>query len=123
MDYGKLTRDLVADAIKNKLPGLNTTVVIHYLVAQGGYDAVSGTYANTTVDSDPIAVVAARPTMEDVQNYGVVATDVKLIVPGASVDHEINVKTTVTMGGKKWDVKKATGVPGGSVWLVFVRKT
>lgn len=121
MDYGQLSRDLVADAIANKMPGLNTTVVFHWLTAQGDYDADAGEYEDTTVNSDPIPVVAARPTFEEVQDGRAVATDVKLIVPGKLLDREIDDDTTATLAGKKFTCFKGKGVPGGSVVIVFLR--
>lgn len=123
MDYGKLSRDLVADAIQNKVPGLNTEVVFHYLLGQGAYNAETGQYTNLTEDTDPISVIAARPSMEEVQNYGVVATSKKLVVPGKLLPHVPDTNVTVTMGGKLWTVCKVKEVPGGSVVLVFVDKT
>lgn len=123
MDYGQLSRDLVANAIQNQMPGLSTTVVLHFLVAQGGYDAASGTYTNTTEDTDPIPVVAARPTFDEVSNGQAVATDVKLLVPGKLLTREIDDETTATLGGKLYRVKKGKGVPGGSLIIAFLRLT
>lgn len=122
-DYGQLSRDLIADAIQNQMPGISTTVVFHYLTAQGDYDAASGTYINTIVDSDPIPVVAARPTMQDVQGGDAVATDVKLIVPGKFITQNIDMQVTATLAGQRYTCHKAKGVPGGAVMIVFLRLT
>lgn len=123
MDYGQLSRDLVAAAIKDQMPGLSTTVVFHFLTEQGDYNAETGTYDNTVVDTDPIPVVAARPTFDEVSNGQAVATDVKLIVPGKFLTMEIDDETTATMGGKLYRVKKGKGVPGGAVVIAFLRLT
>jgi hypothetical protein len=122
-DYAQLARDLVANAIGNQMPGLNVSVVFHYLVSQGDYDADAGGYVNVWADSDPIPCVAARPTFEEVQGGNVVATDVKLIVPAKFLTREIDEQTTATISGKKYNVWKEKGVPGTIIEIVFARRT
>lgn len=123
MDYSTLTRKLVADAINKRLPGLTTEVVFHYITGPGEFNVDTGLYENQTEDSDPIKVVAARPTMKDVEEYNVVSTSRKLIVPGQSLTIVPDTTTTVTMGGKNWTVCKVVEVPGDSAVFVFVEKT
>lgn len=123
MDYGQLSRDLVAAAIKNQMPGLTTTVVFHLITSQGDYDAETGEYADGVASTDPIPVVAARPSMQEVDALGVVATDMKLVVPGKLLTVAVDENSTCTMGGKKWNVTKRKDVPGGAVVLIFVRRT
>jgi hypothetical protein len=120
-DYAQLARDLIADAIGNQMPGLNASVVLHYLVSQGDYDADAGAYANVWADSDPIPCVAARPTFEEVQGGKVIATDVKLIIPAKFLTREIDEQTTATISGKKYNVWKQKGVPGVVIEIVFAR--
>lgn len=123
MDYGELSRDLVAEAFANQMPGLTVSVVLHYLIDQGDYDADSGTYANTVIDSDPLPCVAGRPTFNEVSDGNAIATDIKLLVPGKLMTQEINAQTTATVAGKTYTVHKGKGVPGGAVMIVFLRKT
>lgn len=123
MDYGELSRDLVANAFQNQLPGMTVSVVLHFLIAQGDYDAESGTYNDTVIDSDPIPCVAGRPTFDEVSEGQAVATDIKLLVPGKLVTQEINAQTTATVNGKKFTVHKGKDVPGGSIHIVFIRLT
>lgn len=122
MDYGKLVTDLVAEAFKNQLEGLTIEVVFHYLLGQGTYNAAEGRYEDNTDDSDPITVVAARPTMDDVQNFGVVATNKKLLVPTKYLPRLPDTNTTVTIAGKLWTVRKIKEIPGNPLVLVFVEK-
>ena len=122
-DYGKLTRDLVADAIMNKIPGLNSLAVFHFLQAQGAYNAVTGRYASTVVDSNPTACVVTRPTMQEVADEEVAALDVKIIVPGKLMPLAIDNTTTVTIGTDLFHVKKVKAVPGGSVLIIFAHRT
>lgn len=123
-DYGQLARDLVANAIQNQMPGISTTVVLHFLVSQGDYDAEAGEYVNVWEDSAPIPVVAARPTFEETQGGNVVATDIKLVVPTKFLTRDLDEQTTATIGGFKYNVWKQKGVPGvpGAVEIVFARK-
>jgi hypothetical protein len=121
-DYAELARDLIANAIGNQMPGLNASVVLHFLVSQGDYDAATGQYANVRADSDPISCVAARPTFEEVQGGNVVATDVKLIIPAKFLTREIDEQTTATIAGKKYTVWKEKGVPGTIIEIVFARR-
>lgn len=121
MDYGELSRNLIADAIQNQMPGISSTVVFHFLISQGDYDADSGTYQNTISDSDPIPCVVARPSFEEVQGGQVVATDLKLIVPGKFMTREIDTQVTATLGTQTYTCYKGKSVPGGAVVLVFLR--
>lgn len=122
-DFAELARDLIANAIGNQMPGLNASVVLHYLVSQGDYDADLGQYVNVWADSDPIPCVAARPTFDEVQGGQVVATDVKLIIPAKFLTREIDDQTTATIAGKKYNVWKEKGVPGTIIQIVFARRT
>lgn len=123
MDYGELSRNLVADAFQNQLPGLKADVTFHFLVSQGDYDAEAGQYENTTADVGPIPVVLARPTFEEVQDGRAVATDVKCLIPGLLMTREITDETTATINGKKYTCKKGVGVPGGSLIIAYLRLT
>lgn len=121
MDYGALTQKLVADAIANKLPGLTKTVVLHYFVSDGGYDAESDSNTPVYKDVPGVVCIAAKPTFADVQDHGAVFTDTKLIIPGKFMPAELRVETDkVTLDGAEWQVRKCVGVPGGSVFIVFV---
>lgn len=120
MDYGELTRKLVADAIVNKLPGLTKTVTFHYWQSNGTYDEETDTTSAVYTDVPGIVCVGAKPTMADVEQRNAVFTDIKLIVPGTSL--EISPRTDVdrvTIDGKLWNVRKCVEVPGKSVYLVF----
>jgi hypothetical protein len=121
-DYGQLARDLIANAISTQMPGLNASVVLHYLVSQGDYDADAGAYVNVREDSDPIPCVAARPTFEEVQGGKVIATDIKLVIPAKFLTREIDEQTTATIAGKKYTVWKEKGVPGTVIQIVFARR-
>lgn len=122
MDYGQLATDLIANAFANQMPGLTTQVVFHFLISQGDYDAEAGAYAETWEDSNPITVVAGRPTLQEVQGGKVIATDVKLIVPNKYLAREFDEQTTATIGGQKYNVWKDKGVPGKPVEIVFARR-
>jgi hypothetical protein len=124
MDYAALTQKLVADAIGNKLPGLTKTVTLHYFVSDGGYDAESDSNSPVYNDVTGVVCIAAKPTFADVQDHGAVFTDTKLVIPGTSMPAELQVETDkVTLDGKEWQVRKCVGVPGRSVFLVFVLRT
>lgn len=123
MDYGKLSTDLIADAFKNRMPGLNTQVVFHFMVSQGDYNAETGQYENVIADSAPIPCVACRPTFDEVSEGQATAKDMKLLVPGKFLTREIDDETTATMGGKLWKVKKGKAVPGGAVVIAFLQRT
>jgi hypothetical protein len=89
MDYGELTKKLVADAIKNKLPGLTKTMTLHYFVSDGGYNAESDSNSPVYNDVPDVVCIAAKPTFADVQDHGAVFTDTKLIIPGKFMPAEL----------------------------------
>ncbi len=130
MDFGALTQNLVADAIKNKLPGLTKTVVLHYFVSDGGYDPETDSNSPVYDDVPDVVCVAAKPTFQDVQDHGAVFTDTKLIIPGKFVPKELQPETDkvsiidkFTQAAETWEVRKCVGVPGDSVFIVFVNRT
>lgn len=123
MDFGALTQNLVADAIKNKLPGLTKTVTLHYFVSNGVYDVESDSYSTVYNDVAGVVCIAAKPTFQDVQQHNAVFTQTKLIIPGKFMPSDLKAETDkVTMDGEEWQVKKFVGVPGRAVFLVFVER-
>jgi hypothetical protein len=129
MDYGALITNLVADAIGNKLPGLTKTVVLHYFVSDGGYNAETDSNSPVYNDVPGVVCIAAKPTFQDTQDHGAVFADTKLIVPGkfmpAELQPETDKITIINRAGvaEEWNVKKCVGVPGDGVFLVFVNRT
>lgn len=123
MDYGQLTRDLVADAFQNKLPGLNVKVTFHWVLTQGDYNPETEQYEQTTANSEPVPCVMCRPEFDEVRDGMATAKDHKLLIPGKLIAHEIDDETTATMNGKLWKVKKGKGVPGDSLVIAFLQRT
>lgn len=123
MDYGELTRKLVADAIINKLPGLTKTVTFHYQQSAGEYDEETDTTTPVYTNVANVVCVGAKPTFGDVKERNVQFTDIKLIVPGTSLPSRPEDDTDrVTIDGELWNIRKAIEVPGKSVYLIFCNR-
>jgi hypothetical protein len=123
MDYGALTRKLVEDAMR-KLPGLTKTITVHYFVSDGGYNAETDSNSPVYEDVSGVVCVAAKPVFADIEKHNVVFTDLKLIIPGKYLPREPQTETDqVTINGERWHVRKCVGVPGESVYLVYVHRT
>lgn len=123
-DYGDLLKRLVADAIQNKVQGLNKKVTFRFFVSAGQYDPETDSEAAVFNDVPDVVVIAAKPTFEDVTKRNVVFTDMKLLVPGTAIPKEPQTDTdAVIVDGEEWQVRKTVGVPGGSLYIVFIHRT
>ena len=132
-DYKTLIDTIVADVFANRLPGLTVDIVIRYYISAGVYNAEtddeSPVYENLYIPN----VVKAKPTFEDVRDRGAVLNNTKLIVPGQQITREFKTEVDrVVVGGKLVDgvivgrkdtnIAKVVGVPGDSVWLIYVNR-
>ncbi|ARK07412.1 hypothetical protein LAV_00012 [Sphingobium phage Lacusarx] len=123
-DYGALMKRLVADAIKNKMGGLTKTVTFRFFVSAGTYDPDTDSVTPVYEDVSDVVVVAAKPTFDDVTQRNVVFSDMKLLVPGTSIPKEPQTDTDmVIVNNEEWQVRKTVGVPGESLYLVFIHRT
>lgn len=124
MDYGALTRRLVAQAIGQNIPGLTIKIDFMFLLSDGAYDPETDTMGETYNEITDLTVTAVSPTMEDVTNYGITGKSKKLLVPGAAVPQEPRSDVDkVRIGDKLWNIAKVVGVPGDSLYIVFVKET
>jgi hypothetical protein len=123
-DYSALSRTLVANAFKTQLPGLTKKVTVRYFVSKGDYDVESDSENVVYKDVPDIIVVAAKPTFEDVRDRNAVFSDTKLLIPGAFLERELESDTDsiIMPDGLEWNVRKCIGVPGESIYLVFVNR-
>lgn len=123
-DFGALTKKLVADAIIRKIPGLNLKVSFNYFVSNGVYDAETDTMTPVYNTISDVVVVGVAPSFEEVTELDMVAADQKLLVPGVSLPAELTIGVDkVTIGGVQWNIKNVRGVPGGSLFSIYVCRT
>ncbi len=123
-DYSALTKKLVANAVIRQIPGLNRKVDFKLFVSKGVYDADTDTRDDIYNVIADVVVVEVKPTMQDVTNYGVSASTKKLLVPGASLPKPpSNEADKVVIGGIVLNISKVIGVPGDSLFTVFVSET
>jgi hypothetical protein len=123
-DYSVLSRTLVANAFRTQMKGLTDLVTLRYLVSKGEYDVESDTTKDVYEDVKDVIVVAAKPTFEDVRDRNAVMTDTKLLIPGLFMPRELKNDTDSVLmpDGFEWNVRKCVGVPGKSIYLVFVSR-
>lgn len=123
-DYGALTKKLVADAIISKIPGLNRKVSFNYFVSNGIYDAETDTQAPVYNIIPDVIVVGVAPSFDEATQLDMVSADLKLLVPGVSLPKELTLGVDkVTIDGDLWNIKMVKGVPGGSLFSVYVCRT
>lgn len=122
-DYGALAKKLVADAIMNRIPGLNRKATFALYNSAGVFDPEQGvTVPDTTIVPDVVCVLT-RPEFKDVAG-AVVATDGKLLVPGTSLPRQPKPDVDiVTMAGEEWRVRDVKPVGEGALYIVFVYRT
>lgn len=118
---------IISNAFTNTLApgGLTESVTFKYFVSEGTYDVESDTTTPVWNDVADVTSVVAKPGFDDVKDHKVIFTDAKLIVPGPFLPSEPEVDTdkVVRANGELWDIRKVIGVPGSSVWIVFIYRT
>lgn len=104
----------------NQLGDLKDTVEYHHVVA-GSVDPVTDTQTNTeTVET--FQCVKTKLSDQELDYFpGPLVTE-RLLIPW-------NVLTTapaepdyVVIAGVRWEVRRARGVPGESVWIVYIQQ-
>jgi hypothetical protein len=127
MALNDIIKQQVTNAFTNILGpgGLTETITMRYFVADGVFDVEEDTAVPTFNDVPGVLAVAVKPTFDDMKNHKVVFADVKLVIAGPLLPAEPQADTdkVIRANGEEWDVRKVVGVPGGSVWLVFIYRT
>lgn len=127
MALNDIIKQQVSNAFTNILGpgGLTESVTLRYFVSDGVYDVDTDTTTPVYNDVEEVLAVVAKPGFDDVKDHKVVFTDAKLIIPGPFLPSEPQVDTdkVIRANGEEWDIRKVVGVPGNSVWLVFIYRT
>jgi len=123
-DFGALTKKLVADAIINKIPGLNATIAVEFYLGESAYDPAADTATPLYNTVTGVVCVESGITMEDVSAFNITASSRKLLIPGVSLPQVPRSDVDkVQLENKEWNVTKVKQVPGGSLLIVFIDET
>jgi len=127
MALNDIIKQQVTNAFTNILApgGLTESITMKYFVADGVFDVEEDTAVPQFNDVPDVIALVAKPTFDDMKNHKVVMADVKLVIAGPLLPAEPQADTdkVIRANGEEWDVRKVVGVPGGSVWLVFIYRT
>lgn len=127
MALNDIIKQQVSNAFTNVLgpAGLTEAVTVRYFVSDGVYDVETDTALPVYNEVEDVLAVVAKPGFDDVKDHKVVFTDAKLVIPGPFLPAEPQVDTdkVIRANGEEWDIRKVVGVPGSSVWLVFIYRT
>lgn len=95
--------------------------ITYHAVAVGVYDPVTDT--NTEVVTDYTLEVIESTIKTTEQDWTPVVRDSrKLVIEAADLPVEPKEQDRVTLDGLNWEIIKINGVPGDSVWMVFIRQ-
>lgn len=124
VDFGALTKKLVANAIMNRIPGLSSLIGIEFYIGETNYDPAADTALPQYTSVSNIVCVESGITMEDVSAYNTTAKSRKLLIPGVSVPQvpRSDVDKAI-LEGKEWNITKVKQVPGGSLLIIFIDET
>ena len=104
--------------------GFTEDITVRYQVSAGEYDAETDTTSPVYNDVPVKNIIVAKPGADDIKDSSVLRTDAKLIIPGLGfTEPEVDVDLVVRANGEEWDIRKTIGVPGGSVWIIFIYRT
>lgn len=127
MALNDIINQQVSNAFTNVLGpgGLTESVTVRFFVSAGEFDVEEDTAVPTYNDVAGVLAVVAKPSFDDVKDHKVIFTDAKLVIPGPFLPSEPQADTdrVIRANGEEWDIRKVVGVPGGSVWLVFIFRT
>lgn len=127
MALNDIIKQQVSNAFTNVLGpgGLTESVTVRYFVSEGDFDVEADTAVPVFNDVPAVLAVIAKPSFDDVKDHKVIFTDAKLVIPGPFLPAEPQTDTdkVIRANGEEWDIRKVIGVPGGSVWLVFIYRT
>ena len=127
MALNDIIKQQVANAFTNVLGpgGLTENVTVRYFVSAGEFNVEEDTAVPVYNDVADVLAVVAKPSFDDVKDHKVIFTDAKLVIPGPFLPAEPQADTdkVIRANGEEWDIRKVVGVPGGSVWLVFIYRT
>jgi len=127
MALNDIIKQQVSNAFTNILGpgGLTESVTLRYFVSEGVFDVENDTAAPVFKDVPAVLAVVSKPGFDDVKDHKVIFTDAKLVIPGPFLPSEPQVDTdkVIRANGEEWDIRKVVGVPGSSVWLVFIYRT
>jgi hypothetical protein len=117
----------VSNAFTNILGpgGLTESVTVRYYVSAGEFNVEEDTAVPVFNDVTDVLAIVSKPSFDDVKDHKVIFTDAKLVIPGPFLPSEPQADTgkVVRANGEEWDIRKVVGVPGGSIWLVFIYRT
>jgi hypothetical protein len=127
MALNDIIKRQIANAFTNTLGpgGLTESITVKYFVSAGDFDVEEDTAVPVFNDVEEVLAVVAKPSFDDVKDHKVIFTDAKLVIPGPFLPAEPQADTdkVIRANGEEWDIRKVVGVPGGSVWLVFIYRT
>ena len=106
--------------------GLTETMTfMYYVSAATSFDVENDMHEPTWQTVAGVQAVVAQPTDDDMKKSDVVVSDAKLVIPGVFLPREPNVETdrVIRADGTEWNIRKVKGVPGGSLWIVFIYET
>ncbi len=127
MALNDIIKQQVSNAFTNILGpgGLTESVTVRYFVSAGVFDVDADTAVPVFNDVSDVLAIVSKPGFDDVKDHKVIFTDAKLIIPGPFLPTEPEVDTdkVIRANGEEWDIRKVVGVPGSSVWLVYIYRT
>lgn len=104
----------------DKIGDLKDTVEYHHVTA-GAVDALTDTQTNVEV-VETFQCVQAKLSDQELDYFpGPLVTE-RLIVPWNVFTGEPKEPDYVVINGVRWEVRRARGVPGGSVWIIYIQQ-
>lgn len=95
-------------------------LVTYNAITPGAYDPVTDTLA-TSVVSYPINVIDSTRKQTEQDWSTVIRESRKLTIEAAELGFYPSSTDSVTIDGEDWNIMKVNGVPGDSIYIIFVR--
>lgn len=130
MALNDIIKQQVSNAFTNILGpgGLTESVTMRYYVSAGTYNVEEDTIEDVYNNVPEVIAVVSKPGFDDHKDHGALFTDAKLLIPGPFLPSEPQADTDkvirrINNVDEEWDIRKVVGVPGSSLWIVFIYRT
>lgn len=123
MGYQDLLKNAVSGLINSQIGDLKEVVTFRSYVSNG-YDIDTGLTTDVFNDQADLSVATAKFKMDEKDTEVNVLKDERCYIPGKDLLF-VPKKTDVIVkaNGEKWEVYRVRGVPGGSLWIIYMRLT
>lgn len=104
---------------------LTEEVTFRFMGEAGEYNVETDSIDVSYVDVGGIHPIVGSPSEDDMRDNDVLKTDATLTLPTAKLPQKPAADTdkVIRANGELWDIRKVMGVPGESIYCIYIYRT